>query len=111
MPFDCSTVFRASPFRLLYGACRRATRRVRAPSGAAVALLATATGAAVLLSAAGDEGTAGPSLSPVSSSPAMKAEHTDEHLEARNQVALKVSAAQTRVEQTRRLPGIVNGVP
>lgn len=33
----------------------------------------------------------------------MKAEHTDEHVEARNQVALKVSAAQTRVEQTRRV--------
>ena len=82
---------------------RRATRGVPALSGAAVVLLATATGAAVLLSAAGDEGTVGRSLSPVSSSPAMEAEHNDQHVEARNQVRLKMSAAQTRVEQTRQV--------
>ena len=82
---------------------RQATRSVRSLSGAAVALLATATGAAVLVSAAGEDGTVDRSLSPVSSSAAMEAEHGDQHVEARNQVALKVSAAQTRVEATRQV--------
>ena len=78
------------------------TRTVRSLSGA-VALLATATGVAVLTSAVGEEGTVDRSLAPVSSSAAMETEHADQHVEAQNQAALKVSAAQARVEQTRQV--------